>query len=94
MARPEGFEPPTPRSEVWCSRPLSYGRRSWSGRPDSNRGPLPPHGSALTILRHAPTADIIPYMSGECKMHHEWGSMSPSPVKEKGGQLPKTAETA
>ena len=60
LARPEGFEPPTPRSEVWCSDPLSYGR-TWSGRPDSNRGPLPPHGSALTILRHAPTNSIIPY---------------------------------
>ena len=26
MARPEGFEPPTPRSVVWCSVQLSYGR--------------------------------------------------------------------
>jgi hypothetical protein len=26
MARPEGFEPPTPRSVVWCSIQLSYGR--------------------------------------------------------------------
>jgi hypothetical protein len=64
LARPEGFEPPTPRSEVWCSDPLSYGR-TWSGRPDSNRGPLPPHGSALTILRHAPTLSIIPYRAAD-----------------------------
>jgi hypothetical protein len=28
LARPEGFEPPTPRSVVWCSVQLSYGRRS------------------------------------------------------------------
>jgi hypothetical protein len=28
MARPEGFEPPTPRFVVWCSIQLSYGR--WS----------------------------------------------------------------
>ena len=28
LARPEGFEPPTPRSEVWCSIQLSYGPRS------------------------------------------------------------------
>ena len=25
-ARPEGFEPPTPRFEAWCSIQLSYGR--------------------------------------------------------------------
>ena len=26
LARPEGFEPPTPWSEATCSGPLSYGR--------------------------------------------------------------------
>ena len=26
MARPKGFEPLTPRFEVWCSIQLSYGR--------------------------------------------------------------------
>jgi hypothetical protein len=26
LVRPEGFEPPTPRFEVWCSIQLSYGR--------------------------------------------------------------------
>ena len=26
LARPEGFEPPTPRFVVWCSIQLSYGR--------------------------------------------------------------------
>jgi hypothetical protein len=26
VARPEGFEPPTPRFVVWCSVQLSYGR--------------------------------------------------------------------
>ncbi len=26
VARPEGFEPPTPGSEDQCSNPLSYGR--------------------------------------------------------------------
>ena len=25
MAHPEGFEPPTPRFEAWCSIQLSYG---------------------------------------------------------------------
>ena len=29
-ARPEGFEPPTPRFEVWCSIQLSYERRGLS----------------------------------------------------------------
>ncbi len=28
MARSEGFEPPTPRFEVWCSIQLSYERTS------------------------------------------------------------------
>jgi hypothetical protein len=28
LARSEGFEPPTPRFEVWCSIQLSYERRS------------------------------------------------------------------
>ena len=27
LVRPEGFEPPTPKFEVWCSIQLSYGRR-------------------------------------------------------------------
>jgi hypothetical protein len=30
LARPEGFEPPTPRFVVWCSIQLSYGRLSHS----------------------------------------------------------------
>ena len=29
MARPVGVEPTTPRSEVWCSIQLSYGRTSF-----------------------------------------------------------------
>jgi hypothetical protein len=29
LARSEGFEPPTPRFEVWCSIQLSYERRSF-----------------------------------------------------------------
>src|SRR5690606_9265706 len=28
LARPEGFEPPTPKFVAWCSIQLSYGRRS------------------------------------------------------------------
>ncbi len=32
LARPEGFEPPTPRSVVWCSVQLSYGRGYVCGR--------------------------------------------------------------
>ena len=27
MARPEGFEPPTPKFVAWCSIQLSYGRK-------------------------------------------------------------------
>jgi hypothetical protein len=29
LARSEGFEPPTPRFEVWCSIQLSYERTEW-----------------------------------------------------------------
>ena len=29
VARSEGFEPPTPRFEVWCSIQLSYERRGF-----------------------------------------------------------------
>src|SRR5215469_15937413 len=31
MARPRGFEPLTPRSVVWCSIQLSYGRLARAG---------------------------------------------------------------
>lgn len=31
LARPVGVEPTTPRSEVWCSIQLSYGRTKDSG---------------------------------------------------------------
>jgi hypothetical protein len=34
MARSEGFEPPTPRFEVWCSIQLSYERLMLSRRND------------------------------------------------------------
>jgi hypothetical protein len=30
LARSEGFEPPTPRFEVWCSIQLSYERRCFT----------------------------------------------------------------
>ncbi len=51
-----------------CRQEGSSHRPEWSGRPDSNRGPLPPHGSALTILRHAPTFyTSIPEERYECK---------------------------
>ena len=33
LARPEGFEPPTPRFVVWCSIQLSYGRVLGACRP-------------------------------------------------------------
>jgi hypothetical protein len=32
LARSEGFEPPTPRFEVWCSIQLSYERRGLSNQ--------------------------------------------------------------
>ena len=46
MARPEGFEPPTPGSEVPCSILLSYGRTilvalKSLAQPYFSRNPLP-----------------------------------------------------
>src|SRR5262249_47279236 len=38
MARPRGFEPLTPRSVVWCSIQLSYGRPGPACRADGRRG--------------------------------------------------------
>jgi hypothetical protein len=44
LARPEGFEPPTPRFVVWCSIQLSYGRvlriarEVFPGKSDGNGG--------------------------------------------------------
>jgi hypothetical protein len=52
VARPEGFEPPTPRSVVWCSVQLSYGRimngmrvttLQWSHTADQAAGEKPYH---------------------------------------------------
>jgi hypothetical protein len=42
LARPEGFEPPTPRFVVWCSIQLSYGRLLRNAREmvPSDRGRL------------------------------------------------------
>jgi hypothetical protein len=56
LARPEGFEPPTPRSVVWCSVQLSYGRASMAkktgGESDLNpRCPLAYTRSAIQAIR-------------------------------------------
>jgi hypothetical protein len=40
LARSEGFEPPTPRFEVWCSIQLSYERRSPRRKPSRSRAGL------------------------------------------------------
>ena len=47
MARPRGFEPLTPRSVVWCSIQLSYGRM------------LPPKDRPLFAGRRMRAADVI-----------------------------------
>ena len=57
VARPRGFEPPTPSSGGWCSIQLSYRRASsitggkdnqdWSGREDLNLRPPAPKAGAL-----------------------------------------------
>src|SRR4029079_3196971 len=51
LARPEGFEPPTPRFVVWCSIQLSYGRLEgghigrWAGLGNSLPGESPEQGA-------------------------------------------------
>ena len=48
LARPEGFEPPTPKFVVWCSIQLSYGRLLRIARemlPDQPR----PAGTGLSL---------------------------------------------
>src|SRR5437879_10672116 len=55
LARPEGFEPPTPGSEDQCSIPLSYGRKSGGGeRWDSNPRSPGPQPGALTARPRSP----------------------------------------
>ena len=49
MARRKGFEPLTPRFEVWCSIQLSYRRlRVWSSAAQPN---CPPDIQAISTLR-------------------------------------------
>lgn len=66
IGAPGGIRTPDPqiRSLMLSSAELRA-HMLWSGRPDSNRGPLPPHGSALAILRYAPTDSIIPHHAGK-----------------------------
>src|SRR5262245_4180431 len=73
MARSEGFEPPTPRFEVWCSIQLSYERpellfseecrrfqMASSGRTAGNNRTEPPAlgGTLAPGARHAMTASL------------------------------------
>lgn len=52
-----------PPSQALPAQPALV-RERWSGRQDSNLRPLPPQGSALARLRHAPTR-WIPRLGGE-----------------------------
>jgi hypothetical protein len=52
MARPRGFEPLTPRSVVWCSVQLSYGRSACPRRLDGHERKDPPEASRDTRPGH------------------------------------------
>jgi hypothetical protein len=54
LARQGGFEPPTPRSEVWCSNPLSYWRADrvyHRAEAENNRGARRPPYPAWSSAR-------------------------------------------
>jgi hypothetical protein len=66
----EGLEPPTPRSEVWCSDPLSYaGTRAepredtaagaWRPDPRATRGRSIPGGPATLASRPGRLAEQV-----------------------------------
>ncbi len=58
LARREGFEPPTPRFEAWCSIQLSYRRAGLRERLDTGRrGVAPAWGRAELAGGTAPTGN-------------------------------------
>ncbi len=52
MARSEGFEPPTPRFEVWCSIRLSYERLA--GHAQFRMTPASPSMPAIALIGLVP----------------------------------------
>jgi hypothetical protein len=56
MARPERFELPTPRSVVWCSIQLSYGR---FGRRRASKNPGGGPYTTRTVMARMAAADQI-----------------------------------
>src|SRR5690606_28865624 len=55
----------------------SRGSLYWSGRLDSNQRPLPPQGSALTKLRHAPTHGFSWYVAIQASRPRWWPASAP-----------------
>src|SRR5690606_110976 len=84
--RPGGSCAP-PKKTKPTRKPSPAGFFRWSGRLDSNQRPLPPQGSALTKLRHAPTTDRRHY-STTCRRGNQSPVCPPSsPVTPPDGLL-------
>ena len=56
LARPKGFEPLTPRSEVWCSIRLSYGRCGSKGTTDCHGVETPQDAAPAMPGRRGPAS--------------------------------------
>jgi hypothetical protein len=66
MARPEGFEPPTPGSEVPCSILLSYGRTILRGGKKFSTASHPTQSSVLYFCLSAVIAEVTEGDLGLC----------------------------
>src|SRR5690606_6027184 len=76
---------------------VPMGLFAWSGRLDSNQRPLPPQGSALTKLRHAPAhaADIIVlHLAGEINHKGQLSLVRPRGPFNNVGEWLKIPRTA
>src|SRR5207248_8893817 len=72
MARPRGVEPLTPRSVVWCSIQLSYGRLPSAGRRCAPATTTPPRPENARRI-------VVPALAAGCCRNHI-ARMSPDAI--------------